>query len=229
MRLLLIEDDVRLVRTLLAGLEEEHFVVDVHKTGEGGLQALLADSYDACVLDVGLPDRDGFSVLAAARAAGNCTPLLLLTARDGLADRVCGLDLGADDYLSKPFAFAELLARLRALMRRGGPRPRGQGRVLRWREVVVDIISHEVRVGDRPLDVTPKQFALLEHLLRYTGEVVTRAMLLSSVWGYSFDPGTNLVEVHIAQLRRKLEAAGVTDLIRTLRGVGYRVDEPDQT
>lgn len=226
MRVLLIEDDVRLVRALVAGLQEERFVVDVHSTGEGGLRSLLTDSYDACVLDVGLPDRDGFAVLAAARAAGRCTPLLLLTARDGLADRVRGLDLGADDYLGKPFAFAELLARLRALVRRGGPRPHGQGRLLCWRDVVVDVVSHEVRVGARPLEVTPKQFALLECLLRYRGEVVTRAMLLSSVWGYSFDPGTNLVEVHMAQLRRKLEGAGVTDLIRTLRGVGYRVDEP---
>lgn len=227
MRVLLIEDDLRLLRTLVAGLEEEHFVVDVHKTGEEGLKSLLTASYDACVLDVGLPDRDGFAVLAAARAAGSCTPLLLLTARDGLADRVRGLDLGADDYLGKPFAFAELLARLRALVRRGGPRPHGQGHLLRWRDVVLDVVRHEVRVGDQLLDVTPKQFALLEHLLRYSGEVVTRAMLLSSVWGYSFDPGTNLVEVHIAQLRRKLEGAGVPDLIRTLRGVGYRVDEPD--
>ncbi|HNN93594.1 MAG TPA: response regulator transcription factor [Pseudomonadota bacterium] len=227
MRLLLIEDDVRLVRTLVAGLQEELFVVDVHHDGDNGLRALVANLYDVCVLDVNLPGRDGFAVLTAARQAGICTPLLLLTARDDLADRVRGLNQGADDYLVKPFAFAELLARVRALLRRGGPRTPGPGDVLRLGEVELHVAAHEVRVAGCLVDMTPKQFALLEHLIRHAGEVVTRSMLLSSVWGYSFDPGTNLVDVHIAQLRRKLEQAGAEGFIRTLRGVGYRVDEQD--
>jgi DNA-binding response OmpR family regulator len=223
---LLIEDDVGLARTLAEGLIEERFRVEVMHDGESGLRALLGTPFDVCILDVNLPLRDGFSVLAAARSERVATPILMLTARDSVADRVRGLNEGADDYLQKPFAFAELLARLRALVRRGGSR---HGDSLRNGALELQSTAHEVRVAGQQVELTAKQFALLEFLLRHEGEVVTRAMLLSSVWGYSFDPGTNLVDVQVGQLRRKLEQVGQQDFIRTIRGVGYRIDAPEST
>jgi two-component system OmpR family response regulator len=222
MRVLLIDDDRRLVRTLVAGLQEEGFVVDAYEDGAAGLSALLSNSYDCCILDINLPTQDGFSVLAMARRAEVSAPILFLTARDALQDRVRGLDLGADDYLIKPFAFAELLARLRALLRRGAPQRSG---TLRLGPIELDPAAHIVRLYGNTLELTQKQFALLEYLLRHKGQVVSRAMLLSGVWGYSFDPGTNLVDVHIAQLRRKLEQPGQPPLLHTVRGVGYRMGE----
>lgn len=222
MRLLLIEDDHRLVRSLAAGLIEEGFAVDTHSDGPAGLDALRAHSYDACILDVNLPTPtcDGFAVVHAARVAGCPTPILLLTARDAVSDRVHGLNAGADDYLVKPFAFAELLARLRALLRRGTPQHRA---LLTSGALTLDPAAREVRVGERRIDVTHKQFTLLEYLLLHSGEIVTRSMLLSGVWGYSFDPGTNVVDVHIGQLRRRIEQSGHRCPIETVRGVGYRI------
>lgn len=223
MRLLLVEDDPRLLRSLSAGLSEEGFAVDTETDGPAGLTALRTHRYDACVLDVNLPTAtcDGFAVLQGSRAAGCLTPILLLTARDAVADRVRGLNLGADDYLIKPFAFAELLARLRALFRRGTPQRRS---LLSIGPLTLDPIAHEVRVGEQRIEVTQKQFALLEYLLLRRGEIVTRSMLLSGVWGYSFDPGTNLVDVHIGQLRRRIEQqSGHPCPIETVRGVGYRI------
>lgn len=222
MRLLLVEDDSRLVRSLQAGLSEEGFAVDTESDGPAGLLALRMHRYDACVLDVNLPTPtcDGFAVLQAARAAGCLTPILILTARDTIADRVRGLDHGADDYLIKPFAFAELLARLRALFRRGTPQ---RCSLLTVGPLTLDPASREVRIAAQRIEVTQKQFALLEYLLLHSGEIVTRSMLLSGVWGYSFDPGTNLVDVHIGQLRRRIEHSGHTCPIETVRGVGYRM------
>lgn len=222
MRLLLIEDDHRLARSLAAGLAEEGFAVDTESDGPAGLDALRADRYDACVLDVNLrtPTCDGFTVVYSARAAGCPTPILLLTARDAVSDRVHGFNQGADDYLIKPFAFAELLARLRALVRRGTPQrsPR-----LTLGALTLDPAAREVRMGDQRIEVTQKQLAVLEYLLLHCGEIVTRSMLLSGVWGYSFDPGTNLVDVHIGQLRRRIEQSGHRCPIETVRGVGYRI------
>lgn len=216
---LLVEDDLRLCRTLLAGLAEEQCQVDVVSDGDAALLALQQTPYDVCILDICLPKQDGFSVLAAARRAAVRTPILILTARDAVADRVRGLTDGADDYLTKPFAFAELLARLRALVRRGGAR---HGDVIVRGELSVCLSAHQVQVGGAVVELTPKQFAILAMLLRYEGEVVTRAMLLHSIWGYTFDPGTNVVDVHVAQLRRKLEQAGAMNRIHTVRGMGYR-------
>jgi two-component system OmpR family response regulator len=214
---LLVEDDRRLVRALAAGLEEERHQVSVLSDGDAALAALTSSPYDVCILDLSLPGRDGLSVLTEARRAGVTTPILVLSA---LSDRVLGLREGADDYLSKPFAFAELLARLHALVRRGGAR---HGDVLSQGALSVCLSAHSVHFASLPIELTPKQFDILVLLLRAGGEVVTRAMLLRSVWGYTFDPGTNLVDVHVAQLRRRLEQAGVPELIQTLRGVGYRV------
>ena len=219
MRLLLIEDDQRLVRTLAAGLEEEGFSIDTCEDGSAGLRALLSHPYDACVLDIGLPGLDGFAVLAEARARKVAVPILMLTARDAVADRLQGLDRGADDYLIKPFAFAELLSRLRAILRRSTAQ---RSTVLTLGAVRLDVKSHETSVDGARVALTQKQFALLEYLLLHEGEVVTRAMLLSGVWGYSFDPGTNLVDVHVAQLRRKIEETGHPCPIETVRGIGYR-------
>lgn len=220
MRLLLIEDDKRLERTLRAGLEEEGFVVDPVEDGPPGLAALHANRYDACVLDLNLPSGDGLALLQAARTAGIATPILILTARDAIPDRVRGLDLGADDYLLKPFAFAELLARLRVLLRRGTT-PRAS--VLRHGELTLDLATHKTRIAGRLVELTQKQRALLAYLMVHADEVVTRGMLLSAVWGYSFDPETNIVDVHIAQLRRRIEQAGHSCPIETVRGVGYRL------
>lgn len=220
MLVLLVEDDARLVRALVAGLEEERHTVEAIADGDAALVALQAAAYDVCILDLSLPKRDGLAVLAAARQAGVSTPILVLTARDGLVDRVHGLRQGADDYLGKPFAFAELLARLHALVRRGGAR---HGDILRHGPLEVCLSAHTVNWAGTPVALPPKQFDILVRLLRHEGEVVTRAMLLRSIWGYAFDPGTNVVDVHVAQLRRRLEQAGGRDLIQTLRGVGYRV------
>lgn len=220
MLVLLVEDDRRLVRALAAGLEEERHQVSVLSDGDAALAALKSSPYDVCILDLSLPGRDGLSVLTEARRAGVTTPILVLSARDALSDRVLGLREGADDYLSKPFAFAELLARLHALVRRGGAR---HGDVLSQGALSVCLSAHSVHFAGVPIELTPKQFDILVLLLRAGGEVVTRAMLLRSVWGYTFDPGTNLVDVHVAQLRRRLEQAGAPELIQTLRGVGYRV------
>lgn len=222
MLLLLIEDDRKLARTLAAGLEEEHFLVSVESDGHAGLRALTETPCDVCILDINLPGQDGFAVLKAVRQAKVTTPILVLTARDVVTDRIHGLNNGADDYLTKPFVFAELLARLHALLRRGGAL---HVDVMQRGALQLHLHAREVRVEQQLVALTPKQFSMLELLLRHEGEVVTRAMLLSSVWGYAFDPGTNLVDVHMAQLRRKLEQAGQVDVIRTLRGVGYRVDK----
>ena len=224
MRLLFVEDDQRLARSVTAGLQEEGFVVEPVGDGPPALAALRAHRYDACVLDLNLPSGDGLVVLQAARTERITTPILVLTARDAVADRVRGLDLGADDYLLKPFAFAELLARLRVLLRRGTP-PRAS--LLQSGELSLDLAAHEARAAGRLIELTQKQRALLEYLLVHEGEVVTRGMLLSAVWGYSFDPGTNLVDVHIAQLRRRIEQAGLRCPIETVRGVGYRLRAQD--
>lgn len=219
MLVLLVEDDVRLVRALSAGLAEESYSVEVATDGDMALSTLCQTPFDVCILDIQLPKQDGFSVLAQARAAGVRTPILVLTAREAVSDRVRGLRDGADDYLIKPFAFAELLARLEALVRRGGAR---HGDVIVRGPLRACVSAHEVQVCENRVELTPKQFSILQMLLRHEGEVVTRSMLLRSVWGYSFDPGTNIVDVHIAQLRHKLEQAGAKDVIHTIRGVGYR-------
>ena len=220
MRVLLVEDDPRLVRMLVAGLEEERFQVDVATTGRAALRALRERACDACVLDVNLPDIDGFAVLAEVRALRIAVPILMLTARDGVPDRVRGLNLGADDYLIKPFAFSELLARLHALFRRGLPQRNGK---LQVGEIELDTMTHQVLRAGQPIEVSPKQFALLEYLMRNAGTVVGRAALLQQIWGYTFDPGTNVIDVHIRQLRRRLDRPGAPSFIQTFRCVGYCV------
>ncbi len=223
MRLLLVEDDARLGDMLARGLVEEGFAVEQVVDGEAGLARLSAAAHDVCVLDGRLPGLDGLDVLSRARADGVRIPILMLTARDGVPDRVRGLEAGADDYLVKPFAFAELTARLRALVRRGG---HGDEGVLRCADLVLDVARHRVERAGVDVALSAKQFALLEILMRRPGEVVSRRAVLDLVFGYGFDPGTNIVDVHVAHLRKKLDRPGEASLIDTVRGVGYRLSAP---
>jgi DNA-binding response OmpR family regulator len=218
MRLLLVEDNARLVESLSTGLDEEGFTVDVAATGADALARIGRDDLDVIVLDLGLPDLDGGEVLSRLRGAGSHCPVLVLTARDAVASRVAALDAGADDYLIKPFAFDELAARLRALARRAtGPR---------WAPLVSGAIVLDddlgVRAGEQRVVLSPREHALLGYLLRRRGEVVGRGAVLREVFGYTSDPGTNVIDVHLAHLRRKLTGMPVT--ITTIRGAGFRLE-----
>jgi len=224
MRLLLVEDDPKLTAMLGRGLREEGYDVTAVSDGDAGLAALRGGGFDACVLDVLLPGRDGFSVLAAARANGVTTPVVILTARDAVFERVRGLSLGADDYLTKPFAFAELVARLQARTR---PPLRSQPTRASWGEIELDRAAHRVTVAGELIALSARQFALLDYLLGHQGEVVTRATLLEQVFGYEYDPGTNIVDVHLMHLRRRLGAAGASFVV-SVRGVGYRVSDGEK-
>jgi two-component system OmpR family response regulator len=224
-RLLVVEDDVKIARMLARGLGEEGFAVDVAGQGSVGVDRLRSGQFDICILDVLLPDLDGFAVLETARREGVRTPVLMLTARDAVSDRVRGLTSGADDYLTKPFAFAELLARLQLLLRRGtAPAPPSKVQVA---DVVFDAEARVVLRAGRALELSPKQYALLEFLLQHHGQAVSREMILRRVFGYTFDPGTNIVDVHVSNLRQKIDAGRTNPLIRTVRGVGYRLADDD--
>ena len=222
MRLLLVEDDRPLRDALSDRLRSAGYAVDVAADGEDGLRWALGAAYDAIVLDIGLPGRDGLAVLTEARRAGCASPVLLLTARDGLDDRVRGLDLGADDYLVKPFATAELLARLRAITRRSARQPAGP---LEVADLTFDPRTRVARRGGERLDLTPKETAILEALLRAQGEVVTRSMLFEKAWDASFDAFPAVLDVHISNLRKKLEQGGRPRLLHTVRGHGFLLAE----
>ena len=217
-RVLVVEDDARLGELLKRGLAEEGFVVELVVDGAAGLERALSGRFDLFVIDGTLPSLDGFDLIRRSCAAGVAVPSLILTARDAVSDRVEGLDAGADDYLVKPFAFAELVARLRALLRRTPPK-----RCLRWRDLEVDVEKHGVRKGGLAIDLSAKQFGMLELLVQLRGDVATRMMLLEQVFGYRFDPGTNIIDVHISHLRQRIDVAGEPSMIETVRGVGYRL------
>jgi two-component system, OmpR family, copper resistance phosphate regulon response regulator CusR len=218
MKILVVEDEPKTASYLRNGLMENGFVVDVTAQGDDGLHAALTGSYDLVILDVLLPERDGWSILSSLRTAGRSQPVLFLTARDGVEDRVKGLELGADDYLVKPFAFSELLARVRSVLRRG---PNRHPDVLRVADLEIDVTRHHaVRSGQR-LDLTPKEFLLLSLLARRTGEVLSRTYIAEQVWEMNFDPGTNVVDVHVRRLRSKVDDPFERKLIRTVRGLGY--------
>ena len=220
MKILLVEDEARVARFILKGLEEEGHVVDLARDGVEAVALAHVTEYDVIVLDVMLPAKSGFHVASELRAEGNVTPILMLTARDSREDIVHGLDVGADDYLTKPFDFEELLARVRALSRRG--RTIDQG-TLSFEDLELDRLQHRVRRAGSAVDLTPTEFNLLESLMRKPGQVVKRIELLDRVWGMSFDPGTNLIDVHVANLRKKLEEGGMDRVIFTVRGVGFRL------
>jgi len=220
MKILLVEDEARVARFILKGLEEEGHVVDLARDGVEAVALAHVAEYDVIVLDVMLPAKSGFHVASELRAEGDVTPILMLTARDSREDIVHGLDVGADDYLTKPFDFEELLARVRALARRG--RTIDQG-TLSFEDLELDRLQHQVRRAGLAVDLTPTEFNLLESLMRKPGQVVKRIELLDRVWGMSFDPGTNLIDVHVANLRKKLEEGGGDRVIFTVRGVGFRL------
>lgn len=222
MRLLVVEDEQALAGYLQRGLEESAWAVDVSGSVEDAWRRLLLDPYDAVILDLGLPDTDGTALLRRLRAADMHVPVLILTARGSLEDRVAGLNAGADDYLAKPFAFAELVARLRALLRRGR---RQEPTVLQVGDLCVDVLRRDVRRGSRRIDLTAREFSVLEYLMRHAGEVVTRTMLAEHVWGDHYDSLSNLIEVFINRLRRKIEAEAAPRLLHTVRGAGYVVRE----
>ena len=224
MRLLLIEDDRKAARLLARGLQEEGWVVDVAATGEAGDELASVNEYDVVVLDWLLPDREGIQVCRDLRTRGLATPIVMLTARDAVDDRVTGLNSGADDYLTKPFAFAELLARIHAVLRRSAlTRPV----VLQVADLTLDPASHRVTRGGVPISLTPKEYAILEVLLRRAGQVVTRAQLAEGAWEVEPDALTNLVDVHVSHLRRKIDHDRMPALIHTVRGQGYRVGLAD--
>jgi two-component system copper resistance phosphate regulon response regulator CusR len=217
-KILVVEDAPKAAAYLKNGLSENGYVVDVCQRGDEALRLALTNAYDLIILDVMLPERSGWSVLADLRAAGGTTPVLFLTARDTVADRVKGLELGADDYLVKPFAFSELLARVRSVLRRGpGLRPD----VVRVADLEVDLIRRQAARGGQRLDLTAKEFLLLSLLARRAGEVLSRAYIVGQVWTMNFDPGANVVDVHIRRLRAKVDDPCERKLIRTVRGMGY--------
>jgi DNA-binding response OmpR family regulator len=223
MRILLIEDDQRLTRLMQRVLEEEHYSVDVAHDGETGLELALRGGHDVAIVDWMLPGRDGPAICRAVRAAKMPLAILLLTARGQLEDRVAGLDSGADDYLAKPFAFEELLARVRALGRRFTPAG-GDGFELRAEAVVLDLRAHTARRGDQALDLTSTEWNLLECLLRHPGQTLTRQQILDYVWSYERNVQPTMVDVYVSYLRRKLDLPGRRDPIQTVRGVGYRFE-----
>ncbi len=224
MRILVVEDEVKLAKALQEGLEAEHYTVSVVHTGEEGFYIIHEQVFDLVVLDVMLPGRDGLEILSTLRRGGNLTPVLLLTAKDAIDDRVRGLDAGADDYLVKPFAFAELLARLRALLRRGKP---DVPATMAIADLSIDVARRSVVRGGAALDLTPREFDLLEYFLRHQGRVVSRDMLARDIWKEParFTPLDNVIDVHVARLRRKVDDQFEKKLLHTVRGVGFVLRE----
>jgi two-component system OmpR family response regulator len=222
MRVLVVEDEVKMAGLLKRGLEEEGYAVDVAGTGSDALWLGTENPYDAIVLDVMLPDQDGFEVCRQLRAGGRWAPVLMLTARDAVPDRVAGLDAGADDYLTKPFSFTELFARLRALVRRGaGERPA----VLQAGDLALDPATRKVTRDGTPIDLTSKEFALLEYFLRHPGEALTRSRILEHVWDFAYEGDSNVVDVYVRYLREKIDRPFGRETIETVRGTGYRLRE----
>ncbi|MBN2164414.1 MAG: response regulator transcription factor [Pontiellaceae bacterium] len=220
MKVLVVEDDPKIASFVQKGLKEQGYVVDVCHDGDEGYDLASGESYDVILLDIMLPGRDGLSILRALRAEKNTVPVILLTARSGLDERVEGLNMGADDYLPKPFYMEELIARIIAVSRRASG---DQLSVLRHGDLVLNLITRDVLRGDNRLELTSREFNLLELMIRSPGRVYSRTQLLEHVWGYDFDPQTNVVDVYIRRLRNKVDLPNELSLIETVRGVGYRI------
>ena len=218
MRILVVEDERKVASFIKRGLEEEGYAVDIAADGDEGLAMGLQDIYDVIVLDIRLPKRDGLQVLKGLRQEKVMTPVLLLTVRATIEDKVLGLDAGADDYLTKPFAFQELVARVRALLRR---RPAADPTVLQVADLVLDPSRRSVSRGGEKIELTPREFALLDYFMRHPGRVLTRTMIAEHVWDYDFDTSTNVIDVYVNYLRRKIDAGREPKLLHTVRGVGY--------
>ncbi|MCH2026062.1 MAG: response regulator transcription factor [Verrucomicrobiales bacterium] len=224
MKILLVEDETEIGELIKNGLEKEGFALDYCQDGDSGMEHAMTRSYDAIVLDVMLPGRSGLEILKMIRAGHNNVPVIIITARGETEDKIEGLDLGADDYLPKPFFVEELIARLRAIWRRSSETGMS---VLSVGTLSANLMKREVVRSGVQIDMTPKEFSLLAFLMRAPGRVLTRTQILEQVWGYHFDPGTNLVDVYIRRLRSKIDIEGEVPLIETLRGVGYRMQDPD--
>jgi two-component system copper resistance phosphate regulon response regulator CusR len=224
MKILIVEDEPKTGDYLKQGLTEAGFSVDLARDGNDGLHLALTDKHDLAILDVMLPGKDGWAVLAGIRRAGKDMPVMFLTARDAVDDRVKGLELGADDYLVKPFAFSELLARVRTLLRRGSKSTATE--FLRLADLELDLLRRRVSRANQRIDLTAKEFALLELLLRRQGEVLPRSLIASQVWDMNFDSDTNVIEVAMRRLRAKVDDAFEPKLIRTVRGMGYVLEDP---
>ena len=218
MRILVIEDEVKIAQFIKRGLKEEGYAVDVAVDGEEGHFMLSSNEYDAVILDLMLPKIDGLTLCRTLRKDGNQMPIIMLTAKDTVKDKVKGLDSGADDYLPKPFAFEELLARVRVLLRKKDSRVQTQ---LKVDDLVMDILTHKVTRADREIDLTVKEYALLEYLMRNTGNIVTRTMISEHVWDINFDTFTNVIDVYINYLRNKVDNGFADKMIHTVRGKGY--------
>ncbi len=220
MRVLVVEDERKIADFIRKGLSEQGYAVDVAYDGDEAVEWPAVAEFDVIILDVMLPLRDGIEVCSVLRQRGLRTPILMLTAKDAVEDRVRGLDSGADDYLVKPFAFAELLARLRALTRR---QPAVLGAVLQVGDLVLDTATRKVVRGGTPIDLTTKEYAILEYLMRHPNQVLTRTMMAEHVWNYDFDNASNVIDVHIRNLRRRIDDPFPAKLIQTVRGAGYRI------
>ncbi len=218
MRILVIEDEVKIAQFIKRGLKEEGYAVDVANDGEEGHFMLSSNEYDAIILDLMLPKIDGLTLCRTLRKEGNQTPIIMLTAKDTVKDKVKGLDSGADDYLPKPFAFEELLARVRVLLRKKDSRVQTQ---LKVEDLCLDLLTHKVTRGDREIDLTVKEYALLEYLMRNAGNIVTRTMISEHVWDINFDTFTNVIDVYINYLRNKVDSGFENKMIHTVRGKGY--------
>ncbi|MEQ8189295.1 MAG: response regulator transcription factor [Candidatus Eremiobacterota bacterium] len=222
MRVLLIEDEKKVARFISKGLTEESYAVDVAYDGEEGLFLAEVNDYDLIILDIMLPKKDGFEVLKTLRNKGVATPVIMLTARDEIESKVHGLDLGADDYMTKPFAFSELMARIRAIMRRKQEKADNR---LQLGDLVIDAVTRTVTRGNKPVELTNKEYALLEYFIRNPGRVLSRTMIAEHVWDYQFDPMTNVIDVYVNYLRQKIDRGFEKKLIHTIRGVGYVIRE----
>ena len=219
MNLLLIEDDDKTAAFVAQGFRGAGFACTRAADGEEGLHLALEDAFDAVVADLMLPKLDGLELIRRLRAAGRTVPVIVLSARDSVESKIAGLEAGGDDYLAKPFSFAELLARVQALLRRASAAPGAT--VLRVADLEMDLVTHRVRRGGRPVELQRLEYQLLEYLMRHAGRVVARTTILESVWGYDFDPGTNVVETRICRLREKIDRGFPLKLLRTVRGFGY--------
>lgn len=224
MRILVIEDERKVASFIKRGLEEERYIVELAADGQMGIDMALANHFDAIVLDVMLPKKDGFAVLGELRAARNTTPVLMLTARAGMEDRVTGLDLGADDYLAKPFHFEELAARLRSILRRSSVE---KSTKISVSDLILDTVAHVAYRWEKEIELTTKEYALLEYLIRNKGRIVSRSMITQHVWKHNFDTESNIIDVYIKRLRAKIERPGSPRLLNSIRGVGYRMKEPE--
>ena len=225
MKLLLVEDDKDIARFVKKGLLEHSFPIDVTSDGEEGLYFATHRSYDLIILDIMLPKMDGLEILKRVRGIGVQTPVIFLTARDREKDIVQGLDLGADDYISKPFSFNELLSRIRAILRRGKVDTTPSR--IQIANLVLEIDGHRVYRDKVKIELTPKEYVLLEYLMRHPGQVITRTMISTNVWDYHFDPGTNVIDVHVSHLRNKIDKGFEPKLLHTVKGVGYVLEKRD--